>query len=128
MKKNILKKVISFVLVLCFMAMPVLSFADDDVTYKGYWDDLTQDKNAGGLGDVTKNVGGGIVNVIRTVGYLAALGMLIWLGVKWMMATAQEKADLKNRAWGYVIGAVLIFGASTILPIIANFATSIGGE
>lgn len=127
MKKNILKKVISFVLVLCFMAMPVLSFAAD-ASDKDYWDGLMTGGNAGGLDEVTTNVGGGIVNVIRTVGYLAALGMLIWLGVKWMMATAQEKADLKNRAWGYVIGAVLIFGASTLLPIIANFATSIGGE
>ena len=125
MKKNILKKVICLALVLCFMAIPVFSFADD-ATDKSYWDSLTSGGNAGGLDEVATSVGGGIVGVIRTIGYVVAIGMLIWLGVKWMMASAQEKADLKNKAWGYVIGAVLVFGASTLLPIIANFAQSIG--
>lgn len=125
MKKNILKKAICLVLLLCFTSIPVFSFAIDP-TDPNSWATIGTEGNDGGLSEVTTNVGGGIVNVIRTIGYLVALAMLIWLGVKWMMASAQEKADLKNKAWGYVIGAVLVFGASTLLPIIANFATSIG--
>lgn len=55
-----------------------------------------------------------ILGFVQWVGYAIAIGMLIYVGIKYVMAAANEKADLKNSLIKYVIGAVLIAGATTI--------------
>ena len=51
---------------------------------------------------------------MQWIGYAIAIGMLVFVGIKYVMASANEKADLKNSLIKYVIGAVLIAGAVTI--------------
>ena len=55
-----------------------------------------------------------IIGAIQWIGYAIAVGMLIFIGIKYVMASADEKANLKNALIRYVIGAVLIAGATTI--------------
>ena len=55
-----------------------------------------------------------IIGAIQIVGYLIAAGMIVYIGVKYIMASASEKADLKGLAIKYVIGAVLIVFGTTI--------------
>ena len=55
-----------------------------------------------------------ILGFVQWAGYAIAVGMLIYVGIKYVMASANEKADLKNSLIKYVIGAVLIAGAATI--------------
>ena len=43
------------------------------------------------------------------------------------MASANEKADLKKGSINYVIGAVLVAAASTIVGIFADIGSSITG-
>ena len=64
--------------------------------------------------DITGGVAGKILGYIQWVGYAIAIGMLIYIGIKYTMASASEKADLKGYMIKYVIGAVLISGAVTI--------------
>ena len=64
-----------------------------------------------------------VLGVIQWVGYAFALGMLIYIGIKYVMAAANEKADLKKGAINYVIGAIVIAGAVTI----CDWILSIGG-
>ena len=66
-----------------------------------------------------------IINVIRVVGTGIALIMLTYVGIKYMSAAPSEKADFKKSATAYVVGAIVLFGASNIISIIANFATNI---
>lgn len=68
----------------------------------------------------TKNVMATAINVIRVVGTGVSLIMLSYLGIKYMMASPNEKADFKKSAMIYVVGAVLVFGASNLLSIILN--------
>ena len=42
-----------------------------------------------------------------------------------MMGSAEEKAEYKKTLLPYVIGAVLIFAASTIAGVVFNFASSL---
>ena len=63
-----------------------------------------------------------ILGTIQFVGYAIAIGMLIYVGIKYVMASANEKADLKNAMIKYVIGAILIAGAATIAPWFFNIA------
>ena len=55
-----------------------------------------------------------IIGFMRWIGYAIAVGMLVYIGIKYVMASANEKADLKNSLIKYVIGALLIVGAVTI--------------
>lgn len=64
-----------------------------------------------------------IVGAIRWAGYIVAVVILIYIGIKYIMASASEKADLKGLLIKYVIGAALVvFGTQ-----IAAWVFSIGG-
>ena len=57
---------------------------------------------------------GTIVGMMQWVGYAIAVGMLVYIGIKYVMASADEKADLKQALIKYVIGAIIIVFATTI--------------
>ena len=77
--------------------------------------------NTGDIG----TIGGKIMGIIQTVGVVLAVLVLMILGVKYMMGSAEEKAEYKKTMIPYIIGAVLIFAASTIANAIYNFAIAI---
>ena len=71
-----------------------------------------------GLDTTTSN----IIGIVQFVCYAAAVILLVTLGVKWLIAAPDQKADLKKSAVIYVIGAVLVFAAGAILQVIRNVA------
>ena len=75
--------------------------------------------------DSITNLGQSIVKIVGTIGMIVAVVMLIALGIKYMMGSAEEKAEYKKTLLPYVIGAVLIFAASAIATMVYNFASSI---
>ena len=68
-----------------------------------------------------------IVNVIAYFGYAIAFGMLAFIGIKYVMSPANEKADVKRGAINYLIGAFFIICASGVANLFAGIATSGGG-
>ena len=62
-----------------------------------------------------------IINVVSIVGSAAAIITLIILGVKYMMGSAEERAEYKKTLLPYVIGAAMVFGASVLVGVIYNF-------
>ena len=68
---------------------------------------------------------GKILGAIQWVGYIFAVGMLLYIGIKYMMSAANEKADLKKGSINYVIGAVVVAAASTICGWFADFGDSL---
>ena len=71
-------------------------------------------------GDITK-VGNKIMGILQVVGVLIAVIILMVLGIKYMMGSAEEKAEYKKSMMPYVIGAALIFAASALAQVIYNF-------
>ena len=69
--------------------------------------------------------GGNIMGVIQTVGVVVAVVILMVLGIKYMMGSAEEKAEYKKTFIPYIVGAVLIFAASTIANVVYQFATGL---
>lgn len=61
------------------------------------------------------NVGNNILGIIRTVGTIAAVITLIILGIKYMMGSAEEKAEYKKTLMPYIIGAILVLAAVNIV-------------
>jgi type IV secretory pathway VirB2 component (pilin) len=72
-----------------------------------------------------EDVGNQIFTVIRTVGILLSVIILAVLGIKYMMGSAEEKAEYKKTMMPYIIGALLLFAAATISQFIYNAFTSI---
>lgn len=69
-----------------------------------------------------KNTISVVLGAFQWIGYAIALGMLIYVGIKYTMSAANEKADLKKGLINFVIGAVIIAGAATICGWITTFA------
>jgi len=66
-------------------------------------------------------LGNNIVKILQTVGVVLSVIILIVLGIKYMMGSAEEKAEYKKSMMPYVIGAALIFAASALAQVIYNF-------
>lgn len=75
--------------------------------------------------DVSKieTVGNSIIKVLKNIGFVLAVVMLMILGIKYMMGSAEEKAEYKKTMLPYLIGAVLIFAASFIAQAVVTFST-----
>lgn len=71
------------------------------------------------------NVGRSIVGILQTVGIVLSVIILIILGIKYMMGSAEEKADYKKSMIPYLVGAILIFAASALAQVVYQFVTGI---
>lgn len=78
-------------------------------------------KPAGTAGERVTNTAGQILTIVRIVGMAVAVIMLTILGIKYVAASPNEKADYKKGMTVYVVGAVLLFGASALLSVIQKF-------
>ena len=67
------------------------------------------------------SIGNSIIRILSTAGIVVSVVVLIVLGIKYMMGSAEEKAEYKKTLMPYVIGAALVFAASTIAQIVYNF-------
>ena len=65
--------------------------------------------------------GNQIIGVLRVVGSVAAVIILMILGFKYMMGSAEDKADYKKSMIPYIVGAVCIFLAPMIAGAVYDF-------
>ena len=72
----------------------------------------------GNVETVVNNVWGTVLTILRVL----AVAAIVFAGVKYMFASAEGKADLKNGMLGLVVGAILVFGASIVVELIMNAA------
>ena len=77
-----------------------------------------------GASDVS-NIAGMVIYVIQIIAFAAAVIMLIFVGIKFLTASPEGKAEVKKIAVIYVVGAILLFAATGILGIVRNLASSI---
>lgn len=71
------------------------------------------------------SVGKSIVGILQTVGVVVSVIVIIVIGIKYMMGSASEKAEYKKTMIPYLVGAILIFGASVFANVVYEFATGI---
>lgn len=75
--------------------------------------------------DKITGLGNQLITIISTIGSVAAVIVLIILGLKYMMGSAEEKAEYKKTLMPYVIGAALVFAASTIAGVLYGFLSNV---
>lgn len=75
-----------------------------------------------------ESVGKDVVGILQTIGIVLSVVVLIVLGIKYMMGSAEEKADYKKSMLPYLVGAIVIFAASAFAEVIYNFAIGISSS
>ena len=69
-----------------------------------------------------EKIGSVIISYITNAAMVIAVVMLAALGIKYMIGSAEEKAEYKKSLLPLVIGAVLVFGAAAIAKVIVALA------
>lgn len=120
MKKQV--KIISIMLVvlmaLTAISSVVLAAPDLSSTIK----DMAN--GSGNQPDEVINLGKTIVTIMQTVGIVVAVVVLLIIGIKYMIGSAEEKAEYKKTMIPYIVGAILIFASTTIVNVVYNLANS----
>lgn len=116
-------KIIAVILIammlISVIGTPVQASAQKQSTSTGF----TPSQITGTAKDTTaiQQAGKNIVGVLQAVGIVLAVVMLSVIGIKYLMGSAEEKADYKKSLMPYVVGAALIFTASVFAQAIYEF-------
>jgi len=73
-------------------------------------------------GEKVQQVAKDVLATIRWIGYAIGVGMLMFVGIKYIMASADERASLKGILVKVVIGSLILIGANMIVGIVYNFS------
>ncbi len=65
-------------------------------------------------------------STVLTVLQILAIAAIVYAGVKYMFAAAEDKAEIKQGLIGLAVGAILVFGASTIVQFILKVQEDTG--
>ena len=83
--------------------------------------------NAGGS-DKLKAKAEIILGVIQVVGVVVSVIMLMAIGIKYMLGSIDEKAEYKKTMIYYMLGALLLFSATTIPNILYKLTTGLSSS
>lgn len=118
------KKIILTVLPILFVLMFVF-------TTNVFADVISTDFNKIQGGNEINSVTGTARNIWSTIALIlqiAAIAAIVFAGVRYMFASADTKADIKKQMVILVVGAVLVFGASTVVQFITGITNeALGG-
>lgn len=118
MKKTI--TILNIILILCMFIISTNTYATtiDPNSYRP--SALTESDTA----EVVDKFGI-VVSALRTVGIVVFVITIIILGIKYMVASVEERADYKKTMIPYLIGATLFFALTTILSVIVGVADNL---
>lgn len=79
-------------------------------------------------GDITPNIDNenvkgvvaSLIGSLKWFGYVLAIGMVIFIGIKYVMASADERASMKGMLVKVVIGSFIIVTSVTIVDAVMS--------
>ena len=71
------------------------------------------------------SISGKIIWIVNTIVHYAAFGGILFLGLKYMFASAEGKSQLKTNMGGLVLGMVFVFLASRAVDFIISLGESV---
>ena len=120
MKKSMKILSVLLMIVMLLIAVSPVVFAEEAKKPSDFVTPNTDD--TGSVSDIGYRIAG----IIKVVGMFAAVIAIMFVGVKYMMGSAEEKAEYKKVLVPYLIGAVLLFGASAFADKIYEWASNLG--
>lgn len=108
MKKNV--KILSIILMVITIVSTIYTTA-----YGVSW--ISIEAKEVGASDMT-SLAGKVLGGLQVFGTLGAVIIVAVLGIKYMLASPEGKADYKSNMIPYLVGAVLLFGATNIAKLV----------
>lgn len=122
MKKTI--KIMSIVLIAIMLVASISSVALAD-TVTDVLNDMTNKNTSTNTTDGLTSLGGNIVAIVQVVGIVIAVIVILVIGIKYLVASPEGKAEYKKTMIPYLVGAILIFGASAITKVVVSIGSGI---
>lgn len=82
----------------------------------------TPEPSGSGVTQGLQNTVGNVIGIVQFICYAAAIVLVVMLGVKFMTASPDGKAEIKKSAIIYIVGAVLVFAAGALLQLVKGVA------
>ena len=87
---------------------------------------ITAGEPASGTGiQKITNLTGNIWSTIKVVAQVAAIAAIVFAGVRYMFASADQKADIKKQTIILIVGAILVFAAVPFAQFVSNLGSQI---
>lgn len=122
MKKS--KKIFLRVLPVLMLAVMLISsnfvFADKEPISTNF-SNISNGTASSSLSNTTKNIWSTVTLILQ----ILAVAAIVFAGVRYMFASADAKADIKKQLVILVLGAVLVFAASTIIQVIVKVTNQV---
>lgn len=91
-----------------FLSNPITSLLDNVSVY-------------GNVIEAERTAIGYVLNWVRLIGTGLALIMLTYMSMRYMTANPHDRAELKHYLRNYLIGAVVLIGATNIIYLVEQF-------
>lgn len=125
-----MKKIISILLIVFLLTSIIFinySYASDMnkviSSMKGVGTPNGDDKSTG-----TVKIINSVIGIIQIAGSGISLIVITMLGIKYMLASPSEKADVKKNIMPILIGCVLLFAAVNLISMVETFSNAIFPE
>lgn len=107
------------ILIMSFFVGLINSYASDVEGIIGAMNGTSQIATDGNRIRTTLN---NVIGLIQIAGTGISVVMVTMLGIKYILASPSEKADVKKQIAPMLIGCVLVFGAVNLVAIVADFS------
>ena len=98
-----------FIFLLMFLMISSVSFANEN-------------NNFAGAAGAIQSRGEIILSAIVWLGYAVALGMVVFIGIKYILGAADAKANMKSAIVNWLIGAFMVFMCTSIINWVLSAA------
>lgn len=114
MKKTI--KIISILFLLALLVFSTTTYVQADIDIDP--DKYKPEKITTQEGGRAIEMAGKVLGIVRTLGVVAAMVVLSIIGLKYMLASLDEKANYKENMIPYIVGCALLVLCTTLPSII----------
>lgn len=125
-----MKKTIKVIYVLCLVIILILCFQNivlsngpttaDAISSMGGMSNNELNDDTGKLSQIANSV----IGLIQVAGTGISMVMVTILGIKYILASPSDKADVKKQIIPLVVGAVILFASVNLVSIVASFLTT----
>lgn len=115
--RKIICIILIFIVALSLFSVSMADSLDPKTAMSGMKEDASTAEGS----ETIRPVINAVIGVIQVAGTGISLVMVSILGIKYMLAAPNDKADVKKQIMPMAIGAIILFGSVNIVQIIANF-------
>ena len=125
---TIIKIFVFIIMILILMQSNTLAYTEEAKLASGLIDpnDFAPEpiENAFEQANVVVDMGSMVISVIRVIGIIVTVVALMIIGIKFMTASASEKAKVKETLVPYIAGCIVAFGAFAIWKLVVELLGS----